>query len=270
LKLQFEFRLGGMVTARAVFHREVLINLGVEGAIGSVDNSRGIAGLVLLVEEVADVAGNVRVMSGDDFVEEGGADDVDMVCGHDSAGKKVDGVVPVGFVVTMGIVVEVEFVPKVAAGDATIVQLGEGRFLGVDVVDGEEGGDPEFLGFGWNESGHPIITVNNVWLNPGDDVVDEVALEGESRHEEVFLTGFVNSVSTVEFAVLREVDPVSDGDAGAGSGVLPVAGEKFPIVGDGEVDVLVAAAQSVHEKGGDVRESARFGPQSFGIDGESF
>jgi len=84
------------------------------------------------------------------------------------------------------------------------------------------------------------------------------------------LAGFVDSVSAVKFAIFGEVDAVSDRDTGALSRVLSEAGEQFAVVGDGEVNVLVVAAQSVNEEGGNVRQSASLGAESFGVDRQSF
>jgi len=101
-------------------------------------------------------------------------------------------------------------------------------------------------------------------------VVDEIALKGEGGHEKIFLAGFVDSVPAIEFTIFGEMDPASDRDAGAIAGVLSEAGEEFPVVRDGEVDVLVAAAQSVNEESRNVGQAAGFGSESFGVDRESF
>jgi hypothetical protein len=52
--------------------------------------------------------------------------------------------------------------------------------------------------------------MNNVGFNPWDDVIDEVALKRERRHQEIFFTGLVDSAATIKFAVFGQVDAVSD------------------------------------------------------------
>jgi len=49
----------------------------------------------------------------------------------------------------------------------------------MDIVDGEESGDAKFFGFGRDEASHPVVAVDDVRLDAGDDMVDEVASEGE-------------------------------------------------------------------------------------------
>jgi len=46
--------------------------------------------------------------------------------------------------------------------------------------------------------------------------------------------------------------------------------KEIAVVGDGQVDVLVRAAQAVNEEGRDIGKAASFGTKSFGIDAESF
>jgi hypothetical protein len=99
-------------------------------------------------------------------------------------------------------------------------------------------------------------------------VVDEVALEGEGRHQEIVLAGLVDAVASIEFAVFGEMDSFPDRDPGSFARVFAVSGEEFAIVGDGEMNVLVGGGQAVNEEGGNVGEAASLGSQAFGIDGE--
>lgn len=179
LKVFFEFGLDCVVSPRAVFLGKIGIDLWVERAVGSVDDSRGRSGFALVVKQVAEMGRDGRVMAHGDFVEEGWADDIDVGRGGDSAGEKVDGVGPVGFVEALGIVPEIEFIPEISGWNTGIFQLGQGGLLGVDIVNGEKSRDSELLGFGRNETGHPVVAMDDVGFDPGYDVVDQVALKGQ-------------------------------------------------------------------------------------------
>jgi len=113
--------------------------------------------------------------------------------------------------------------------------------------------------------------VNDVRLDAGDDVVDEVTLEGEGGEEEVFGASLVDTTTTIKFAVLCKVNAIAHGYSGASAGVIPpFILEEISVVGDGKVNVLMGAAQAVNEKGGNISEASGFGAKSFGIDAESF
>ena len=100
---------------------------------------------------------------------------------------------------------EVEVLPEFAAIDTAVFDFIESEALGVDVVNGEEGFYATSFGDGGDEAGHPIVAVDEVWLDSGDDVGGEFALEGESHAGVV--AGFVDLVAVVEGVVFGEVDP---------------------------------------------------------------
>ena len=53
----------------------------------------------------------------------------------------------------------------------------------MDVVEGEEAGNTEGSASAGDESGHPVVAVNEIGFYGGDDVVDDFALEGEGDFE---------------------------------------------------------------------------------------
>ena len=53
------------------------------------------------------------MLAGNDFIEESRTDNIDVVGSHDATGEEIDGIGPEGFVEALGIVFEVEFIPKV-------------------------------------------------------------------------------------------------------------------------------------------------------------
>jgi len=154
------------------------------------------------------VGGNEVVLTVDDFAEKGGTDGVDEVGGEEAAAEEVDGVVASAlFVVVWGGLVE-EVAPEFGGIDAALFDGFEGCFDGVDIVEGEEAGDAEGAGFGGDEAGHPVVAVDEVGFDGGDDVVDDFALEGEGDFEVDGIGVGVYAVLVVEDAVFGEVDAV--------------------------------------------------------------
>jgi hypothetical protein len=262
------------MTAGAVVEAlgEILVDLRVERAVGGVDNAGCGTGFALVVEEVAEVGRDGFVMTHGDFVKEGRANNIHVSRSADSTSQEVDRVGPIGFVVTPGVVSEVKFIPKISTGDPGVFKLSQGGFLSVNVVNGEKGGDTEFLSFGGDEAGHPVVTVDDVRLNPRDDVVNEISLKGEGRHEKILLASLVDATAAIKFAVFGEVDAIAHRDAATYSGVCRFFAmlEEIAVVRDGEVNVFVGCAESVDEQCGDIGKSSRFCPEAFRIFGELF
>ena len=75
MEVFFELGFGVVKTSWAILDRDVFVDLGVEGAVRGIDDSRGPACCFLFVEKVAEVAGDIGVLTGDNLFEEGGADE---------------------------------------------------------------------------------------------------------------------------------------------------------------------------------------------------
>ena len=118
-----------------------------------------------------------------------------------------------------------------------------------------------------DEAGHPVVAVDEVGLDGWEDVVGDLALEGEG--DEVVFRGRVDLGLVVEDAVFGEVDAF----IGEGFGDAVVfAVEEFAhfevehaaVVGEGDVDVGALVVEGFDERGGDVGEAARFGAEALG------
>ena len=133
----------------------------------------------------------------------------------------------------------------------------------MNVMDGEESGNAELLGFSRDQPGHPVVAVDDVRLHAGDDVVDQIPLEGQRRHEEIFLAGLVNPASSVEFTVFRKVNPVTHRDPGAFAGVggLITALKEIPVMGNRKMDVFFGRTQAMNEQSRDIGETSGLGSQ---------
>ena len=162
------------------------------------------------------------------FPQEGGADGGDKVSIGDGGGQKVDPVVVVGLFEGVGIVFVVKGFPKLGGINPPALDFGKGGTLAVDVMDGEEGFDSEASAGGGNESGHPVIAVDDVRFNDGDDMVDDLALEGEGGGEKIAVIGTDAAIKGTVFGKM---------DTGvAGEGVLK--GFDFRAVPFEEVSIM--------------------------------
>ena len=154
------------------------------------------------------MGGDKIVLSVDDFSQKGGANGVDKVGGKESAAEVVCGVLIAALFVVEGRFFKKEVAPKFGRIDAAFFDNFEGGFNGVDVVEGEEAGNAEGPGFSGDESGHPVVAVNEIGFYGGDDVVDDFALEGEGDFEVNGIGIGVNAVLVVKDAVFGEVNAV--------------------------------------------------------------
>lgn len=157
--------------------------------------------------------------------------------------------------------------PEGGGVDASVFDLLEGDTFGVDVVSGEEGLDAVELGVGGNEAGHPVVAVDDVGFDTGDDVVDDFPLEGEG--EEVVFGGTVNARAVVEDAVLGEVNVlIGEGFLILGESVFKAVVliflEHAPVVGEGNVDVGVLFMKGSDERRGDIGHASCLGGHALG------
>ncbi len=204
LEGEFIGALAGGVIVGGVVLCEGVVGGGVVVCVGGVEDSGGAAGVGFGAEFVADGIGDEVVVAVYDFAEEGGGDGVYVVGGEDAGGELIDAVPGACFVVGAWGFFKVEVVPKFGAIDPAVFDFIEGEVLGVDVVDGEEGFDASGACDGGDEAGHPIVAVDEVRLDAGDDVGGEFALEGEGHAGVV--AGLVDFVAVVEGVVFGEVD----------------------------------------------------------------
>ena len=128
----------------------------------------------------------------------------------------------------------------------------EGGFHGVDIVEGEEAGNTEGPGFGGDESGHPIVAVNEIGFYGGNDVVDDFALEGECDFEVNGIGIGVNAVLVVKDTVfwrgecgLREVFFVNEQFVVDESTNINV--EHFTVVGECDMHISTEFMQGGDE-----------------------
>ena len=159
--------------------------------------------------------------------------------------------------------------PEEGGVDAAGLDLVEREFFGVDVMDREERGDAVAAGGSGDEAGHPVVAVDEVGGDARDDVVDDLALEGEGDAGVFAAVVGVDRVAVVEDAVLCEVDaffrePFADGFEFLAEDVVDIGVEHLTVVREGDVDISAEFEERGDERGGDVGEPAGLGVHSLG------
>ena len=159
--------------------------------------------------------------------------------------------------------------PEESGVDAAGLDLVEREFFGVDVMDREERGDAVASGGTGDEAGHPVVAVDEVRGDAGDDVIDDLALEGEGDARVFAAVVGVDGVAVVEDAVFCEMDaffrePFADGFEFLAEDVVDIGVEHLTVVREGDVDICAEFEERGDEGSGDVGEPAGFGVHALG------
>lgn len=245
------------VSAEVVF--DMWVAAGIEGLIGGIEDTAGVARVELVGEFAADGVWDECVTAFDHFVEKGLAHGVDVVGGENACGEHVHGLGGACLVVVVRAIFEVVVIPEGGCLDASILDVLHDELLGVDVVHGDEAFDAVFFGDGGDETSHPVVTVNEVGLHCWDDVVDDFALEGEGGS--VVLGAVVYFVAVVEDEFFREVNAIFS-EAFGKDFILRFEDAAFffvehaAIVRKGDVDVCALFVEGFDEGGGDICHAA--------------
>jgi hypothetical protein len=143
-----------------------------------------------------------------DLLEERRADRIDKVGGKDPAHQQVHRVDFPGFLVLDGHALVIEMVPEIGRIDAAVFDGGQQCFHGVDIVNGEQAGNPHFARGRRNQAGHPVVAVDQIRFDPRHDVIDDFALEGQRDFNVVRSIMGVDGGGIKKGAVFRQMDPL--------------------------------------------------------------
>ena len=78
----------------------------------------------------------------------------------------------------------------------------------VDIMDRKETGNTHFSRHSGNQPGHPVVAVDHVGTDPGDDVVEHFALKHQREFCIFTPVGRVDPVEIEKSAVPCQMDPV--------------------------------------------------------------
>ena len=255
LALHFAMVLG------AVLERDLVVRGRVVGRIGGVQNAGGAACVELAAHFVADRIRHERMPAVHDLLQERGRDGVDEVRGEHAGRLEVDLVVVAALFVGIRRIGIVQVHPELRRIDARVLDLRESEFLRMDVMDGKQRRDALAAAGGGDEARHPVVAVDEVRLDVGDDVVYDFALESE-RKLDVAVAARIHCVAIVEAAVLGEVDVLVREVALVFAqfrrdelGGLDV--EHAAVVRQRDVDIRAEFVERLHERCGYIRHAAR-------------
>jgi hypothetical protein len=159
--------------------------------------------------------------------------------------------------------------PEVGRIDAAVLDMGQGGFDRVDVVDGKQAGNAHLPGHGRDEARHPVVAVDQVRLHPGNDVVDHLTLKGQGELGIFTAVGRVDAVQVEKSPVLGQMNPVIGHDVADGP-LLPfekrcqAAVENGPVVRQGHVYVGALVEQGADQGGRHIGQPAGLGREVSG------
>src|SRR5574344_1283407 len=113
----------------------------------------------------------------DDLLQERRRNGVDEVRAEDTGGLKVDRIRVTRLEIVERRAPVVEVHPEFRRVDASILNLRQRQLVRVDVVDRKQARNPLTARGRRNETRHPVVAVDEVWLHVRNDVIDDLALE---------------------------------------------------------------------------------------------
>ena len=134
----------------------------------------------------------------------------------------------------------------------------------MDIVHGEEAGDAEAAGRGGDQAGHPVIAMDQVRPDAGDDVIDDLPLEGEGDSGVLPAVTGIDGIAVIKNPVFCEVDAFlrqgpAHGFEFLGDDFKDVGVEHLPVVRQGHMDIRAELEQRRDQRGRDIRQSSGFG-----------
>lgn len=124
-------------------------------------------------------------------------------------------------------------------------------------MNGEDTLDSELSTGGGNEACHPIVTMDDVRLHEGDNVVDHLSLKGQGRGMKIAVVG---TWTAIECAVFGQMNAGTSAEAG----MERCPGEEVAIVWNGKMNIGTGEAKLFNNSGGDLGHTAGLGPDVLG------
>ena len=152
--------------------------------------------------------------------------------------------------------------PEIGRVDAAVFDVGQGRFYGMNIVDGKQTRYVQLPGYGGDQARHPVMTVNQVRPDPGDDVVDHFTLKGQGDLGVLAAVVGIYPVQVKKGPVFRQMDSVIGHDP-AQRTVLFSQKVRQPVLKDrsiirqGHMDIGPLMKQGTDQGGGTHRPDRR-------------
>jgi hypothetical protein len=179
----------------------------VVGGIGGIENAGGTLRIEFIAQFLLEGGFHEIMAAFHNFMEKRRADRIDKMGGKDTADQQVDRIDFSRFFVLHGHTFVIKVVPEIGGVDPAVFDGGQQRFHGMDIVNGEQAGNSHFAGRRRNETGHPVIAVDQIRFDPRHDIVDDFTLEGQSDFDVVRSIMGIDGGRIKKSAVFRQMDP---------------------------------------------------------------
>jgi len=144
----------------------------------------------------------------DDFQQECRADNIHKMSGKNSTGEKVYGVgIPYVLIIGSHFFV-IQILPKIGGIDSPVLHVAECCLYRVNIMNGKKAWNFHLPGHGRNDTGHPIIAVNQIRLDLGDDVIDHLALKSQGEFNVFSSIRRINTVDVIKGPVFCQMDAI--------------------------------------------------------------
>jgi hypothetical protein len=96
----------------------------------------------------------------------------------DSAGQEIDSIAVAAAFIVPGYMVEVQVLPEFGGVNTAVFDLFESTVHRVQIVNRKQAGNSYFAGHGRYQPGGPVVAMNQVRFDSGNNMVDDLALKG--------------------------------------------------------------------------------------------
>ena len=242
-----------MMGLRRVAHFQSGICVRGVRLVGGVEDPPRTAGTELGSDLTLDLRRHKVMMSLNDLTQKGGTDRVDEVGAENAAGQKIHRIVFPGLFIADRRSFVIEVFPERGRIKSPVLDFRQSDFAGVDVMHREKAGEPHASCGAGNESGHPVVAVDQVGFDRRNDVVEHFALERHCLLETVVGVTAVYCIPVVKDPVFSQMDP------GTGVEVHHIGAQIFtdhiaqihmehaPVMGQRHMDIGAAAEEGAHQ-----------------------
>src|SRR6056297_2848010 len=97
---------------------------------------------------------------------------------ENTTGKKINRISATGFFIIYGRAFKKKVLPEIRCINAPVFDGRQQSLIVINIVNRKKTGYPKLSCYGRDQSRHPVIAMNQIRLNAGDNGVDHLPLEG--------------------------------------------------------------------------------------------
>lgn len=126
------------------------------------------------------------------FVEKARANRIHLVGRKNSGAEHADGILLACSFVGSGIIHEIQVLPKFGGIDSAVLDVIKRYALVMKIVDGKKAWDAHVACSGWDQPGHPVVTMHQIRADAWHHVMNDVPLECQGGADICIFTPFIN------------------------------------------------------------------------------